>query len=57
MARMNGSRYQILGYAVWHAGKWYLRRRLPSARKLAVSGLVVAGTLTAAVVVAKRLID
>jgi hypothetical protein len=21
--------YKILGYVVWHAGKWYVRRRAP----------------------------
>jgi hypothetical protein len=57
MARMNGNRYRVLGYVVWQAGRWYLRRRLPSARKLAVGGLALAGTLTAAVAVAKRLTD
>jgi hypothetical protein len=57
MARMNGNRYRVLGYVVWQGGRWYLRRRLPSARKLAAGGLVLAGTLTAAVVVAKRLAD
>jgi hypothetical protein len=30
---MNG--YRFLGYVAWRAGKWYLRRRLPSRRTAA----------------------
>jgi hypothetical protein len=41
---MHSNRYKLLGYAVWHGGKWYLRRRLPSRRKLALAG---AGALLA----------
>ena len=55
MASMSANRYKLLGYAVWQGGKWYLRRRLPSTRTLAVAGLLGAGTLTAAAVAAKRL--
>ncbi len=54
MAR-NGNRYGILGYVVWQGSKWYLRRRLPSKRKLALSGGGALVTLTAAVVLVKRL--
>jgi hypothetical protein len=33
--------FQILGYAVWSGGRWYLRRRYGDApRKLALAGLV-----------------
>jgi uncharacterized membrane protein len=32
--------YKILGFIVWQAGKWYLRRRYPDARqKLALAGV------------------
>jgi hypothetical protein len=55
MARIGPNRYTILGYAVWHGGKWYLRRRLPSKRKLALTGAGALTTITAAVVLAKRL--
>jgi hypothetical protein len=51
---MQSNRYSILGYAVWHGGKWYLRRRLPSRRRLALAG---AGALLcggAALVLARR---
>jgi hypothetical protein len=51
---MNGNGYKFLGYAVWHAGKWYLRRRLPSARALAFSAVAVGVGLTATAVLAKR---
>jgi hypothetical protein len=51
---MSANGYRLLGYAVWHGGKWYLRRRLPSRRALALSGLAVCGAVTAAVLVAKR---
>ena len=54
MTRVNSTRYTILGYAVWHGGKWYLRRRLPSARKLQLTGLATVATLTGAVALAKR---
>jgi hypothetical protein len=49
---MNG--YKLLGYVVWRAGKWYLRRRLPSRRAVAVAG-AAALTGTAAVLVVRRL--
>jgi hypothetical protein len=51
---MNGNGYKLLGYAVWRAGKWYLRLRLPSARTLAFSAVAAGVGLTATVVVAKR---
>lgn len=45
---MNSTGYKLLGYAVWHGGRWYLRRRylskLPS-RRLA-GGLLLAILLT-----------
>jgi hypothetical protein len=47
-----GTAYKILGFVVWQAGKWYLRRRFPDARdKLAlagVGGLVLIGALAGA---------
>jgi hypothetical protein len=51
---MNGNGYRLLGYAVWHGGKWYLRRRLPSARTLALGGVLVCAALTAAAAAARR---
>jgi hypothetical protein len=52
---MSGNRYKLLGFVVWQGGKWYVRKRLRPARKLAVGGIVVAGTLAAAALAAKRL--
>jgi hypothetical protein len=43
--------YKILGFAVWQATKWYLRRSVTGVRgKIAIAGLgaaVVAGVLVA----------
>jgi hypothetical protein len=41
---VNATGYKLLGLAVWRGGKWYLRKRLPSRRTLA---LVSAGGLSA----------
>ena len=51
---MSGNGYKLLGYTVWHVGKWYLRKRLPPARTLAISALAAGVGLTAMVVMAKR---
>jgi hypothetical protein len=48
---MNG--YRFLGYVVWRAGKWYLRRKLPSRRTSVAAGLAALGG-TAVVVLALR---
>jgi hypothetical protein len=45
---VGAKRYSLLGYAVWHGGKWYLRRRLPSPRALVVSALAAGAGLAAA---------
>lgn len=43
--------YKLLGFAVWHGGRWYLRRRIgPMRAKLAIAGIgaaVAAGLLAA----------
>jgi hypothetical protein len=52
---MNANRYTILGYAVWHGGKWYLRRRLPSRRALALAGAGALGVGAAVLTAARRL--
>jgi len=41
--------YRLLGYVVWRAGKWYLRRRLPSRRVAAAGALALTGAVAAAV--------
>jgi len=50
---MNG--YRLLGYVVWRAGKWYLRRRLPSRRALAGGALALIAGTVASIVVIRRL--
>ncbi len=54
---VNGTGYRILGYAVWHGGKWYLARKLPSPRALGLSAVGVVGALGLATVLARRLGD
>jgi hypothetical protein len=51
---MSDSGYKLLGYAVWRGGKWYLRRRLPSARLMAAVGLGAVSALAAAALLARR---
>jgi hypothetical protein len=51
---MGGTAYKLLGYAVWRGGRWYLRKRLPSRRRLGVPGLAVGAGLAAAVVAIAR---
>ncbi|HEY4896906.1 MAG TPA: hypothetical protein VII01_12540 [Solirubrobacteraceae bacterium] len=52
---MNGTGYKILGFAVWQGGKWYLRKRLPSSRALAVSVLSALAAVGGAAILARRL--
>jgi hypothetical protein len=49
---MNG--YRLLGFVVWHAGKWYVRRRLPSRRAALGAGVATLGVVAAAAVVLRR---
>ena len=51
---MSSNAYRILGFAVWQGGKWYLRRRLPSPRRVLVAGLVAGVGATALAAIAKR---
>jgi hypothetical protein len=39
--------YKLLGYVVWQGGKWYARRRLPSAHPKAAVAAGVAGVVLA----------
>jgi hypothetical protein len=52
---MNGTGYRILGYAVWHGGKWYVRQRLPSTRSLALSVAGATAALSVLGLLARRL--
>ena len=45
---------RLVGLALWHGGKWYLRRRLPSRRRILMVGLLTAAGLTALAAIAKR---
>jgi len=49
---MNG--YKLLGYVVWRAGKWYLRRRLPSRRVGIAAALALLTGAAAAAVLLRR---
>jgi hypothetical protein len=52
---MSPNGYKIIGYAVWKGGRWYLRQRLPRARRFALAGVTVTGGAIAAAILAKRL--
>jgi hypothetical protein len=52
---VSGSGYKVLGYAVWQGGKWYLRRRLPSARVSAAAGAATLTAVAAAALLARRI--
>jgi hypothetical protein len=51
---MRGNGYKVLGFAVWHGARWYLRRRLPSARSVATAGLLAAAGVVGAAALARR---
>jgi hypothetical protein len=51
---MNANGYRFLGYVLWKGGKWYLRRRLPPARSLALKGLLAGGAIAAVALLARR---
>jgi hypothetical protein len=51
---MNGNGYKLLGLLVWRGGKWYLRRRLPSTRVIAVSAVGGVSALAAIALIARR---
>ncbi|MDQ6811861.1 MAG: hypothetical protein M3Z95_08190 [Actinomycetota bacterium] len=53
---MNGNAYKLLGHFVWRAGKWYLRRRLPSAPMLAAGTVALLTGGVAAVLIARRIL-
>lgn len=51
---MTSTTYRLLGYAVWHGGRWYLRQRLPSARSIALKTLGAGVAVGAAAALARR---
>jgi hypothetical protein len=52
---VNQNGYKLIGYLVWRGGKWYLRRRLPSTRTVALAGLAGVSVLAAGALLARRL--
>lgn len=51
---MNGTGYKLLGFAVWRSAKWYARKRVRSARTVALAGAGGLAALAAAGAIAKR---
>jgi hypothetical protein len=51
---VSGNGYRLLGFTVWQGGKWYLRRRLPSPRRVLVAGLLAGVGVTALAAIVKR---
>ena len=56
---MAASGYRLLGFAVWHGARWYLRRRLrPARRALRVASVIppaaVAGLALARAIARRR---
>jgi hypothetical protein len=51
---MGANGYRLLGFVVWKAGRWYLRRRVRSIRTIARGGAIAAGGLVAARALARR---
>jgi hypothetical protein len=54
---VTGGLYKLLGFLVWHGGKWYLRRRLPSPGRVLVGALVAGGVVTVVALLGKRAIS
>jgi hypothetical protein len=51
---MSTNGYRLLGYTIWKGGRWYLRRRMPPVRSLALKGLAVGAVLAAAALIVRR---
>jgi hypothetical protein len=51
---MAGNGYRLLGRVVWKAGRWYLRRRSATVRRVGRAGLLAAGGAAAAAKLARR---
>jgi len=46
--------YRLLGFVVWHGGRWYLRGRLPSRRAVLGAAVGAAAGGVALVAIARR---
>jgi len=55
MVSVNQNGYKLLGFLVWRGGKWYLRRRLPSTRTVALAGFAGLSLVAVAALLARRL--
>jgi hypothetical protein len=51
---MGANGYRLLGFVVWKAGRWYLRRGVRSRRLIARAGILAAGGLATARALAHR---
>jgi hypothetical protein len=54
MQVVNANAYRLLGQVAWRGGKWYLRQRLPSARRLVLGGMLAGAALGTGVVLVRR---
>ncbi len=55
MVTVNSNGEKLVWYLVWRGGKWYLRRKLPSTRTLALTGFAGVSALVAAALLFRRL--
>ena len=46
--------YKLLGFAVWHGAKWYLRRRYGDKPRKLLAGAVVGGAVLTGAAMAAR---
>ncbi len=52
---MNQNGEKLVWYLLWRGGRWYLRRKLPSTRTLALTGFAGVSALVAAALLFRRL--
>jgi len=54
IVQMNGNGYKLLGFVVWRGARWYVRRKLPSARATAAGALGALALLGVVALIARR---
>jgi len=54
IAQVNGNGYKLLGFVVWRGARWYVRRKLPSARATAAGALGALAMLAVVALIARR---
>jgi hypothetical protein len=52
---VNRQSTKLVGVLLWRGGKWYVRRRLPSTRKMVSAGLAGLSVLVVIGLLARRL--